>query len=195
MKLYKCTKTGGKSIYAKGFEYFLPKGKRPGKWMPEVKELIECESGYHVAQCRQLIEWLDDEIYLVEGRGEHVRYDNKQAFSQIRFVKKFDTWNERTQRLFAADCAEHVLKHFITHYPDDDRPAKVIQAARDFANGLISCDAARSAAISVASSVAWAARRAAGVDKTIEWQWQTKRLFEYLDGKRGRKQCQVRCRT
>jgi hypothetical protein len=40
-------------------------------------------------------------------------------------------------RLFAADCSESVLHIYEKRYPNDDRPRKAIQAARDYANGVI----------------------------------------------------------
>ena len=63
-------------------------------------------------------------------------------------------------RLFAADCAELVLPNYEKEYPNDDRPRKAIQSARDYANGLISEEelaAAWAAARGAASSAAWAA--------------------------------------
>jgi hypothetical protein len=55
-------------------------------------------------------------------------------------------------RLFAADCAELALPIYEKHYPNDKRPRFAIQAARDYANGLITIeelDAARAAARAV----------------------------------------------
>jgi hypothetical protein len=57
-------------------------------------------------------------------------------------------------RLFAADVAESVLHIYENKYPNDDRPRKAIQAARDYANGLID-----SAAWAAARDAAWAAAR------------------------------------
>lgn len=51
--------------------------------------------------------------------------------------------NEKEVRLFATDCAEHVLHIFEAKIPNDDRPRKAIQAARDFAEGKITKEAAR----------------------------------------------------
>ena len=62
-------------------------------------------------------------------------------------------------RLFAADCAELVLHIFEKEYPNDDRPRKAIQAARDYANGLINAEELIAAAF--AASAAWAAASAA----------------------------------
>jgi hypothetical protein len=79
-------------------------------------------------------------------------------------------------RLFAADCAESVLHIYEKKYPNDDRPRKAIQAARDYANGVIGKDeldaegeaaweAARdaegAAAGYAARAAAWAAAKAA----------------------------------
>lgn len=66
-------------------------------------------------------------------------------------------------RLFAADCAESVLHIFEKEHPNDDRPRKVIRAARDYANGFISSQELKSArdAAKGAAEAAWAARAAA----------------------------------
>ena len=58
---------------------------------------------------------------------------------------------DRTARLLAADFAAEVLPVWHKHYPADMRPALAIQAARDFANGLIT-EEVRSAAWSAAWS-------------------------------------------
>ena len=62
-------------------------------------------------------------------------------------------------RLFAADCAELALPKIEQQYPNDDRPRKAIQAARDYVNGLISAE--ELAAARVAAADAWAAARVA----------------------------------
>jgi hypothetical protein len=65
-------------------------------------------------------------------------------------------------RLMAADFAESVLHLFEAEYPTDDRPRKAIQAARDYANGLITLEqlnAARTAR--TARDIAWDAVMAA----------------------------------
>jgi len=77
---------------------------------------------------------------------------------------------DKILRLWAADCAEHVLHLFTDKYPNDNRPAKAIKAARQFAHGEIT-DASWAAAR--------AAARAAAVD--AEEKWQTERLIAYLN--------------
>lgn len=89
-------------------------------------------------------------------------------------------------RLFAADCAESVLHHYESLVPNDDRPRKAIQAARDHANGLIddaardaaraaawaaACDAACDAARDAAWAAAWAAARDAATAASRDAAW------------------------
>ena len=72
--------------------------------------------------------------------------------------------SDKVCRLFSADCAESVLHIFEDEQPDDMRPRNTIQAARDFANGLIGIDelkdAASAAMAASAANAAWAARGA-----------------------------------
>jgi len=67
-------------------------------------------------------------------------------------------------RLFAADCAEMVLPIYEKAYSDDKRPRLAIQAARDYANGLITMEELRAAASDAASDAAWAAASDAASD-------------------------------
>jgi hypothetical protein len=60
----------------------------------------------------------------------------KDAVWALRAVEGKD----KEIRLFAADCAESVLHIYENRYPNDDRPRKAIQAARDYANGVIGKD-------------------------------------------------------
>jgi len=197
MEYYKVLNLGGECIYVSG-SWFLPK-HGPGKWMPIVKDLEMCESGYHLCRKKDLVEWLGPEIYLAEGRGEKLVGDNKVVFQQARLVKKLDIWNDRTARLFACDCAEHVV-----HLAEDKRCVTAIKVARKHANGeatdkelaaawaaaraaawAAARDAARAAAWAAARAAAWDAARdaARAAARDAERKWQTKRLFEYLEGK------------
>jgi hypothetical protein len=181
MKYYKVLGKGGKSCNGGNAEWSLPKDGKPGDWMPEItEELIPCENGYHLCREKDLIEWLNEEIYEAEFEGEIIESENKVVVRKARLLRKLETWNEKTARLFVADCAERVLPFFGKRYPDDNRPRLAIAAAREYANGKISAAtmaatrAATSAAASAATSVAaWAA----------EIEWQTKRLLEYLEEK------------
>ena len=66
--------------------------------------------------------------------------------------------------VWAADCAEHVLALFEQAQPEDDRPRRAIEAARDWARGEFPMMEARSAgghAMGAARGLKGAAREAA----------------------------------
>jgi len=179
MKYYKILNAYDYSCNGGVGKWHLPNGKRPGEWMPKIKDIRPCESGYHLCRKKDIIYWLGPVIWEAEGRGKKILSDNKVVFEQARLVRKLTNWNEKTQRLFAADCAEHVLKHWLAEYPDDNRPAKCIHAARDYANGLIdrealtaARDAAKDAAKDAAEEAAWAAWAAwAAKDTASDTAW------------------------
>ncbi|MEN6425988.1 MAG: hypothetical protein ABFE13_11530 [Phycisphaerales bacterium] len=220
---YKVLDAKGCPIYGTG-KWNLPRGKHPGAWMPH-REPVLCESGYHGCRRDHLVEWLNARIFTMETRGELIEGDNKIVAAEARLVREFKTWNERTARLFAADCAERALRREKragrNPHPDS---WTAIKAARAFANDKISADdlsagwaaasaaardtgaaawAAASAAACSARAAAWSARAAAWDARDAAWDaraaawdardaawdaeraWQTCRLFEYLEGKRG----------
>ena len=158
-KLYKVLLPGGKPAHGGSGKWHLPVGRKPGKWMSDVKDPVCCERGYHLVTAIQLLAWLDREgleVWEAEGAGAHTEQEDKSAWERARLVQKVGVWTERTARLFAADCAEAVLHIFEGDRPGDDRPRKAIEAARAFAFGQIDSPA-RDAAGAAARAAAWAA--------------------------------------
>ena len=156
MTYYKVLAADGVSSYHGGLgKWFIPKGKRIGKWMPAIKDIRPCERGYHFVNIEQLPQWLGPTLYEIEVRGQIIHQADKSVAEQARLIRKVETWNDKTLRLYAADCAERVLGLYEKQYPKDDRPRKAIQAARDFANGLITKDAAAKAATNAAYAAAF----------------------------------------
>ena len=114
-------------------------------WKKLLNHLNKTESDDEVLELRTILEsnGIDDTLWAfraVEGKDKEIR-------------------------LFAADCAEMVLHIYEKQHPNDDLPRKAIQAARDYANELISeeelgaaSDAARNAARAAAGIAGWAGR-------------------------------------
>ncbi len=147
----------------------LPKGTRPGKWMPALTgDIVLCRNGYHVMSPTQLVHWLGaPALYAVEVRGDSDSDAGKFAFRQARLFYRVEAWNQRTARHFAADCAERVLPIYERN-GTGDAPRKAIEAARAFADGEITNEemaaagaAAWDAAWDAAWNAAWDAARAA----------------------------------
>ena len=111
----------------------------PG-WEKLLNNLNKTEADDEVLELRTILEsnGLDDTLWAlraVEGKDKEIR-------------------------LFAADCAELVLPIYEKKYPNDARPRKAIQAARDYANGLINVEELI-AAEAAAYAAAWDAARSA----------------------------------
>jgi hypothetical protein len=146
MKYYKFTKYGRYGTRQSGYRY-----PPPGKWTDPVCPRL-CKSGFHVCKAGHLLVWGDECLWEVEGKGEVQHGRNKSAFEQIRFVRGINNWNPFVLRTYAADVAQDVLPIFEAQFPKDYRPRKAIQAARDYANGLISKDILRNAAVAARHS-------------------------------------------
>lgn len=170
MKYYKVLKADGSCANGGSGEWFLPTKKKdgtykPGKWMPRVKGKLEpCMNGYHICRPQDLAHWLDEAIFEVEYKGRIVKDNDKCVVREARLLRRIETWDEKSARLFAADCAEKVLPTYEKYFPNNDAPRKAIQVARDYANGKINknqLDAASAAASAVARDAASAADCAA----------------------------------
>ena len=132
-----------------------------GEWAPEIDgDLIPCVNGYHVCQDSDLLGWLGPVICEAEIGGGCIRARDKTVARTARITRMLGTWNERTARLFACDCAERVLPLFERSYPNDSRPREAIETARRFANSQATAEELAAARVA-ARAVAWAAARAA----------------------------------
>src|SRR3990167_7033730 len=63
MKFYKVLSADGSPFHGGKGAWSLPHGKRPGKWMPEIKGIVPCERGYHLVSRGQLLKWLGPAIF------------------------------------------------------------------------------------------------------------------------------------
>ena len=134
----------------------------------KLKEHGACQSGYtklakHLGGMRKHgVNTPIDLLTILENNGiEDCIWSLRAAIEPDR---------DKIARLFAADCAESVLPIFESEKPDDPRPRLAIQAARDYAVGLID-DNARAAA----GAAAWAAARAAARDAARTAAWDAAR--------------------
>ena len=212
--LYKVLDKDGESCNGGDAQWSLPTKNEDGtwtagEWMPTIKgKLIPCKNGYHLTRDERVIQWLNETIWEAEYSGEVDEKADKLVCRKSRLLRKFEGWNDKTARLFAADCAEHVLHLFEKKCPDDKRPRQAIEDARKFANGEITSEelatawaAAGDAAWDAAGDAAWAAwaaardaARAAAWDAAwaaagdaawaaagdAERKWQYQKLVEYL---------------
>jgi len=178
-----------------------------GSWMPAIEgDLSPCENGYHLCREQDLLQRIGPAIFAAEYRGEMIKAEDKIVVREARLLRRLETWNECTARLFAVDCAGRVV-----HLCDDPRPRHAIDVARRYAGGEATAeeldaardaawnaarDAARAAGRAAARDAAWAARDAAWNAawnaawdaawdaardaRDAEQEYQSARLMEYL---------------
>jgi len=153
-----------------------------GKW-----QKTDCRELCHGFNCsRRIIDamyYVHGEILAeVEVKGRHFVGDDKSAHEGMRIIHAWH-WTQADSVALAILSAEMVLENFEKVYPDDDRPRKAIEAARNYLDSPTEKNrsAAESAAWSAwsavmsaaraARSAAWSARSAesAALDKIETW--------------------------
>lgn len=145
---------------------------KPGVWLRAEGPLAVYQNGIHACREGDLIYYINEELWTIDLDPEMDEKNSQVASRAGCLLEQVTTWNDRTARLFAADCAERVLHLFEAAYPDDDRPRKAIETARAYANGLATAadlEAARSGATAAsgvgepdaAGIAAWTAASAA----------------------------------
>jgi hypothetical protein len=147
------------------YRWPLPKNGKPGAWVTARGPLKACANGVHFCSENAIVMWINTQLYTAEiGSGKKFHDLNKTVARKGRLLRRVETWNERTARLFACDCAEHVA-HLAS---DPTLLRRAIEVARQCANGKASVsdmiaawDAAWAAPRAAAWDAAWNAPRAA----------------------------------
>jgi hypothetical protein len=133
------------SIRGFGYRNFIP-----GEWLTEEGDLRR-GYGHHVCEARRIIRYMKEELYIVEVRGEYhkiggrrIRVDDPDhdlcsdfLYSEMRFIRRVDAWNDVTMRLFAIECAAHVMPLWEDWACTDRRPHRAISGARRYLLGKI----------------------------------------------------------
>ena len=182
MKYYKFLRENGRSPYA-DYQWPLPTESEPGDWVEVEGKLVLCENGIHACRAGDLINWLGHSLYELEYAEEPEGSDNKVFGRKARLIRRVGAWNERTARLYAADCAEHVAHLWQSSEGVTWKPADTIAVVRQCANGnatseeLAAAGDAAWAVVDAAGAARAAARAAAGAAET---EWQLARLLEVL---------------
>ena len=149
-----------------------------GEWQKHEGELEMCKSGFHASErIINAMQYTNAEIIArVEVRGDHLKQEDKQVWSEMRIVKTYNCSKEDSVNL-AIFAAELVIDNFEKEYPKDDRPRKAIETAKEWLENK-NDSAARSAELAAsaaksAESAAWSAassaRSATSAAKSAAW--------------------------
>ena len=181
MKLYKVLNKDGSCANGGVGKWPLPHDGRPGDWLEVTGVLVPCENGLHLCRPKDLVRWLSTiALYEAEHTGDYIDVDGlngNRVCQRARLLWRVDTWNEHTGRLFACDCAEHVVPIYESYTPGDQRPRQAVTVARRFANGEASI-----AELAAAGTAARAAARDAGGDTAGDAAWAAAWAAAYAAG-------------
>ncbi len=204
---YKGMLEDGRTRYGRS-GWNMPKGKRPGVWMPKVKPVI-CSQGYHVCTIDQLRQFISPAIYVVEVRGKNHsdKDDTKSVWEQARLIRRIEGWDMDSMLEWAKKCADrpHPTTYAAAYAADAACAAAyaadaaraaayatyaaahsaidaVHSAARAANRAARSVDAATNAAVCAANAAAYAARSTPYDNSVIssEVAYQTNLLKEML---------------
>ncbi|MEO8286518.1 MAG: putative immunity protein [Chloroflexota bacterium] len=112
----------------------------PGEPMPTIDPVQEYGPGYHVCTEDHLLDWLlaadaqetDIEVWRVDVSGASFHgKDGNHVWADAQLICPALT--DRDIRLFACDCAEHILHLYEQEHLTDMRPRTAIDVARRFA--------------------------------------------------------------
>ncbi len=135
-------------------------------------EPVLCEQGYHASPTlRDALRYAPGPIACIVVLGGCVVSDEDKSVATRRTLLSAVNV-ERELRIFACDCAEHVLHIYEEQYPGDKRPRHAIEVARRFISGKATdaeLTAARAAAYAAARAAAYAAARAAWAVTSSFW--------------------------
>ena len=133
---------------------------------------------------RPCSEWTESRIREIAGDRiewtalDLLALDQVTAADRLWVVLRPELIHEPILHELACRFAEEVLPIWESQYPEDRRPHEAIEAKRAWLRGEISDDQL-AAAGAAAWAAAWDAARAAAW--AAAWEWQTERLFWYLE--------------
>ena len=158
-RYFKVLNEDGTACHSGHGQWPLPNNGRPGKQLSVKGKLSPCEHGLHLCREQDLVLWLGPAIYAAQYQGKRIDCDDKIVVRRARLLQRLGTWDDRSARLFACDCADRALA--LLKKPDP-RSVEAVAVARRFAVGDATreqLDAARDAAWAAAGDAAGAAAR------------------------------------
>jgi len=165
IRRWKFLRSGLKSNYD-GYQWVI------GKWQKtDCREL--CQGFNCPRRIIDAMNYVQGEILAeVEVKGKHFVGDDKSAHEGMRIIHAWH-WKKADSVALSIFAAEMVLGNFEKVYPDDDRPRKAIEAARNYLDSPTeknrsAAESAWSAAWSAVRSAAWSAWSAA-LDEIETW--------------------------
>ena len=109
MIAYKFLTFGAVGLYS-GFEWPTPSGAdEPGPWVAIEGPLLPARNGVHACPPAELVDWIDDELWVVELAGAIAEHEGLLLASRARLLRRLEHWTAETAREFTEACVFSVL--------------------------------------------------------------------------------------
>jgi len=135
MRAFKFLSEGGRGIFS-DFSWPLPWNGTPGSWVTAGLPLEPCVKGIHVCREEDLPYWIDDELWVIELRGELATHGRMIVAEEGRLVTKIDGWNREAATTFAETCALRARAAAVEalRSADRDDEAAALESAADLSS-------------------------------------------------------------
>lgn len=105
MIAYKFLRDGAVGRFSE-FEWPVPRADSPGDWVDAGGELDSCRTGIHACRLRDVVGWIDDELWEIELGGQVEELSSLVVARRGRLTRRIDAWDADTALEFANVCAE-----------------------------------------------------------------------------------------
>jgi hypothetical protein len=104
VKAYKFLARGARGRFS-DFQWPTPTAESAGDWVDAGEPLEDCRTGVHACARRQLLDWIDDELWEIELAGQIVERDAMIVAQRGRLAARITAWDEGTATEFSHTCA------------------------------------------------------------------------------------------
>jgi hypothetical protein len=103
LNAYKFLGPGARGLYS-GFRWPEPRNGDAGDWV-EVRGTLEPgTNGVHALRLRRLVDWIDDELWLVELADDIEEIEDMLVARRGRLISRIRAWDEDAAREFGESC-------------------------------------------------------------------------------------------
>jgi hypothetical protein len=103
LNAYKFLGTGARGLYS-GFRWPAPRDGDPGDWVEVPGTLEPGSNGVHALRTRRLVDWIDDELWLVELDDDVEEVEDMLVARRGRLLRRIRAWDEDSAREFGENC-------------------------------------------------------------------------------------------
>ena len=116
---------GATGLYS-GFSWPTPRGAAPGAWVEVAGPLVAGMNGIHACTPNEIVNWIDDELWLVELDGEITEHEGVLAARRGRLLLRVGTWDAAAADGFTLACVLSARDHAVSALARAGDPGRAV---------------------------------------------------------------------